>query len=1497
MPKRHHLLRLLPCCAVTIFSLINLLNGYAAGAQTPSVYPAGSKINWVRTWDAIGPETNPDNLIARPLTDVRMATQYLDGVGRPVQTVIKQGSLITGGTATDLTSTVVYDELGREQYKFLPSPANNTNGNTSVTDGLFKRNPFEQQAAFYSSSNAALNPIAGQGETYYYGKTDFEASPLSRPLKGMAPGNSWVGAARGVQTAYVHNTTTDAVRIWNLTSVSGDFAGYTTPGTYPEGELYKTITTDEHGKQVIEYKDKDGLVVLKKVQLTATADNGTGSGHTGWLCTYYIYDKHNRLTGVIQPQGFIDLVANSLAFTNIILSEQCFRYSYDERGRMIAKQVPGAATVYMVYDNKDRLVLTQDGNLRTNNQWLVTLYDYLNRPVQTGLWTSSQNRSWQQAQASAATTDYPFAATSTPGSGWDRLTRTHYDDYTGLPSGLSATFLTTWNSHFLSASTSFPFPVTPVQRTSNVKGMATWSEVKVLKGGTPVYLATVSIYDEKGRVIQVQSQNITGSIDVATTQYSWSGQPLITVQKLATATQTTTAVTKTTYDDLGRVSKIEKKTGTSDVTMPASFKVLSEMSYDALGQFKEKKLGRKNSTDPLETLTYDYNIRGWMLGANRAYARDAGSDHYFGFDLGYDKTNNNLINAQSYANAQYNGNITGMVWKSAGDQEKRKYDFGYDAANRLLKGNFTQYTGSTFNTDAGIDFSMQMGNGTDATTAYDANGNILGMSQKGLKGMTSGWIDQLSYTYYTGTNKLKNVIDASNDPTTKLGDFRSSQAYLTSLGGSKTNTATDYNYDDNGNLQYDKNKDIASIAYNHLNLPQAITVTGKGTISYVYDAAGVKLQKITDETTATVVHNETIYSPERVVTTTTYIGGNVYESKAYPNNSTLQTALGYSDKLQFLGNEEGRTRYIAAEGSTPARLEYDYMIKDHLGNVRVLITEEQKVDKYPIATLEDAKLSTEEKYYTIDAAQIVDVTVMGPNAPSPAYDNDNGIGNNPSDPTFESTTSQKMYRVNSTTNKMGLGITLKVMAGDKVDVFGKSHWYTPNTSGVPNTAPVVLDILSGLLGAPGSAAAGKATASQLNAITDITTPLSAFLSDPTRDDASYPQRPKAFINYIFFDEQFKMVSGGASPVHPTGFTKDHFSDLQNLAANKNGYLYVYVSNESPVNVFFDNLQLVHTRSPLLEETHYYPFGLTMAGISSKALAFGEPENKRKYQNYEFNSDFNLNLYESFFRLHDPQLARFWQMDPKFHESLALYVSMGNNPVSLTDILGDTTRYYSNSGELLLTTSVKGYNVATVVDDDKIAFINAVKAGLKGESPDEQQGALIDGLSSLIGAGIKYNLQEFSDFYDQNSKSTEATTIVGRSIAKGSDIFIDGKKQNKIYAEVGANLIEKKGVVGIGKNPVVTSGAHTSIENSDFTTEEGKIGEIHLHPYSSGSFHVRIPGVVEGRATGGPSPADRDRKATSSYIHSNWAKYRNVVIDATHIYLITGSDSQTIKIPR
>jgi hypothetical protein len=60
---------------------------------------------------------------------------------------------------------------------------------------------------------------------------------------------------------------------------------------------------------------------------------------------------------------------------------------------------------------------------------------------------------------------------------------------------------------------------------------------------------------------------------------------------------------------------------------------------------------------------------------------------------------------------------------------------------------------------------------------------------------------------------------------------------------------------------------------------------------------------------------------------------------------------------------------------------------------------------------------------------------------------------------------------------------------------------------------------------------------------------------------------KAGLCYILFDEQFKYVSGGYDPVNAndTGGLKDHF--LQQVAVPKNGYLYVYCSNESNLDVF------------------------------------------------------------------------------------------------------------------------------------------------------------------------------------------------------------------------------------------------------------------------------------------------------------------------------------------
>jgi RHS repeat-associated protein len=79
----------------------------------------------------------------------------------------------------------------------------------------------------------------------------------------------------------------------------------------------------------------------------------------------------------------------------------------------------------------------------------------------------------------------------------------------------------------------------------------------------------------------------------------------------------------------------------------------------------------------------------------------------------------------------------------------------------------------------------------------------------------------------------------------------------------------------------------------------------------------------------------------------------------------------------------------------------------------------------------------------------------------------------------------------------------------------------------------------------------------------------------------------------------------------------------------------------------------------------------MAGISSKAL-YGAAENKKKYNGIEQTNEFDLNMYDAFYRNLDPQIGRFWQIDPEA-ESLTSYSpfeSMGNNPISNEDPLGN-----------------------------------------------------------------------------------------------------------------------------------------------------------------------------------------------------------------------------------
>ena len=745
------------------------------------------------------------------------------------------------------------------------------------------------------------------------------------------------------------------------------------------------------------------------------------------------------------------------------------------------------------------------------------------------------------------------------------------------------------------------------------------------------------VLDDRGRLIQTQSTNYTGGVDTLTTQYDFSGKPLRSLLGQAKVTNTAQyheVITKTNYDPNFRITSVYK-----NIDGASSDQLIDSFQYNELGQLLGKYLGKDRATGmPLDSVVFAYNIRGWVTGINQNYVGGKAL-HYFGMELGYD--NPTSFAGTTYVTPVYNGNISGTIWKSAGDGVNRKYDFTYDPVNRLTGAAYLDnHSGSGWNASA-MDYSV---NGL----TYDANWNILFMIQKGFKFSNhTGMIDSLRYSYFPNSNKLFQVYDGKNDTASILGDFH--------YKGVKTDSAVDYRYDGNGSLNLDNNKGIDTIVYNYLNLPQRVHMKGKGNVFYTYDATGDKLTK------------QTVDSVAGLATTTLYLDGFQYQRR-----TTLTNTTGGVDTLQFVGHEEGRARWAFQKflnGDSAYSWQYDFVERDHLGNTRVLLSQEKDTAQY-MATMEPAFLATEDAlFYNIDSTSFAANQVPG--------------GGFPADPNGPQP-NDSVARVNGNGPKVGPAIILKVMSGDNVDI-GVQYYYLSNTvsSGPPLSAQNLLNSLASGLGAlSGPAEASMATLGN----TSSSPLLAALTASIDSQNSTEPNKPQAYLNWVLLDNQFNYVGGnnqsGALQVGSAGTQSSGALQTplcyKGLPITKSGYLYIYVSNATPGwDVFFDNLSVKHYSGPLVEENHYYPFGLTMAGISDKAIKSNYAENKyrgnggNELQNKEFSDGSGLEEYDASFRMYDPQLGRFGSIDPlaDAFEDYSPYSFAGDNPISYNDPLG------------------------------------------------------------------------------------------------------------------------------------------------------------------------------------------------------------------------------------
>ncbi len=173
--------------------------------------------------------------------------------------------------------------------------------------------------------------------------------------------------------------------------------------------------------------------------------------------------------------------------------------------------------------------------------------------------------------------------------------------------------------------------------------------------------------------------------------------------------------------------------------------------------------------------------------------------------------------------------------------------------------------------------------------------------------------------------------------------------------------------------------------------------------------------------------------------------------------------------------------------------------------------------------------------------------------------------------------------------------------------------------------------------------------------------------------------PKAYLTILFFDERFNFISaadGGAASLQITGTTGAGGSSLTlaNIKAPKNGYAYAYISNRSNADVYFDNFKVQVAAGNLIEENHYYAYGLKIAAISSVKLgdeAEGGLKNNNLYNDKELIDDADLNWYDYGFRNYDPQIGRFIEQDPisGMIPSYSLYHYGFDDPINNIDKAG------------------------------------------------------------------------------------------------------------------------------------------------------------------------------------------------------------------------------------
>lgn len=649
------------------------------------------------------------------VSKVNIEIQYLDGLGRPLQTV----QVLRSPGGEDIISTSRYDGYGRLQKSYLPY--------TGTGNGAFHTGAGGQAESWYTANTAKLTrsvPESPLDVSRPYTETFYEPSPLGRTGGEQAPG----GFSNRSEIKYGGNSATEVKKY------SYSAGSVTSAGNYGAGTLTRIEWKDEESHAVVDFRDKYGKLICHQVN--------TG---TDVLYTYYIYNDLLQLRAVLQPNFQDD---NSV--TNSV-----FTYDYDDRGRIIASQTPGRGLTETVYDNFDRPVMTQNGNQAPNKRWTFIKYDAMNRVAFTGeIGIPNSTRATLQTQFNTSTAHHESQQTSGIGYSLNTtlpaiqdtnvLNVQYYDNYNypgSLPAqnGYSATKL------------------------DHPKGYRTGGKARLM-GSSTNFVTTSLYYDKEYRIIESVRELYdmgTGAVERLSYKYKFDIAPVVSEEKTEEKVggNTHSIVSEYSYDHADRLLSVKETVTVPGKETKTAYTLAQR--FNPVGNLAEKWLhsygsGKDSGTKFRRRTDITSNIRGWQTDFNTAYRVVGGS-----IDLSYYKFNLSYWNGAKYSN----GNISAQKWswKDSTDYTDG-LAFTYDDADRLrestgLLGYLNTESGITYDKNGNIKKLIRAGYASDDLTYdYGTTGNRLGKITNSL-GNSNGVKSSVSDYEY---DKIGNMTNDGN---------------------------------------------------------------------------------------------------------------------------------------------------------------------------------------------------------------------------------------------------------------------------------------------------------------------------------------------------------------------------------------------------------------------------------------------------------------------------------------------------------------------------------------------------------------------------------------------------------------------------------------------------------------------------------------------------------------------------------------------------------------